>query len=60
MPLLNVPYLRQTEPSWCLPACAEMIAAYTSQPVTQEVVARWLGTTGIGTPASNTRQFEQQ
>jgi hypothetical protein len=36
-----------------------MLAAYCSQPVTQEDVARWLNTTGIGTPASNIRRLEQ-
>ena len=52
MPWLNVPHQQQLEVSWCLPACASMISAYWQTPVYQADVARWLGTTGVGTPTS--------
>jgi hypothetical protein len=52
MSWLNVPHLKQNEIGWCLPACAAMVAAYWHQPLTQEDIARWLGATRIGVPAS--------
>lgn len=49
---LNVPHLKQTEPGWCLPACAAMVSAYHGEPLLQDDVARWLETDNlIGTPA---------
>ncbi len=52
MPSLTVPHLQQSRISWCLPACVAMVSAYWGQPLLQDDVARWLGTRGIGTPAS--------
>lgn len=60
MPLLAVPHLLQAEPAWCLPACVCMVTAYWEQPLTQEDVARWLGTRDIGTPASQVSRLEQR
>ncbi|NOG37220.1 MAG: hypothetical protein HND44_22025 [Chloroflexi bacterium] len=48
---MNVPHLLQDKPSWCLPACVAMVAAYWEQPLYQADVAQWLGTTDIGTPS---------
>lgn len=59
MPWLNVPYLQQTEPSWCLPACVAMVAAYWEQPLYQADVAQWLGTRYIGTPSSNVQRLSR-
>lgn len=52
MPWLDVPFIQQTEDSWCVPACVAMVVAFSSESLTQEDIARWLGTTNIGTPAS--------
>ena len=60
MPWLNVPHLQQTKISWCLPACIAMVAAYWEQPLLQEDVARWLGSSGIGTPASRILRLSQR
>jgi ABC-type bacteriocin/lantibiotic exporter with double-glycine peptidase domain len=57
--LLNVPHLIQDEPSWCLPACIAMVAAYWEQPLYQADVAQWLGTRSIGTPSSRTLRLTQ-
>lgn len=51
MPLLDVPHIRQSETGWCLPACVAMVSAWWQQPLTQDDIARWLGTRAIGTPA---------
>lgn len=53
MSLLNIPHQTQIEPSWCLPPCAAMVCAYWGQPLYQGDIARWLRTTGTGTPARN-------
>ena len=53
MSWLNIPHQLQIEHSWCLPACAAMVAAYWEQPLYQGDLARWLKTTAIGTPARN-------
>jgi ABC-type bacteriocin/lantibiotic exporter with double-glycine peptidase domain len=60
MPWLAVPHLRQTEPGWCLPACVAMVAAYWQQPLLMEDVARWLGTSEVGTPASHIQRLTQR
>lgn len=52
MPWLDVPYIPQASDSWCVPACVAMVAAFRGESIIQEDVARWLGTTDIGTPAS--------
>jgi ABC-type bacteriocin/lantibiotic exporter with double-glycine peptidase domain len=57
MPWLNVPHLSQAKPAWCLPACVAMVAAYWQQPLLQDDVAHWLGTTGVGTPASRVQRL---
>jgi ABC-type bacteriocin/lantibiotic exporter with double-glycine peptidase domain len=49
---LNVPHQPQHKSSWCLPACVAMVSAYWGTPVLQADVARWLGTSEIGTPGS--------
>ncbi len=57
MSWLNVPHLLQDKPSWCLPACVAMVAAYWGQPLYQADVARWLGTQAIGTPSSRIQRL---
>ena len=57
---LDVPFQRQLEPSWCLPACVCMVAAYLEQPLLQEDVARWLDTQYLGTPASRVQRLTQR
>jgi ABC-type bacteriocin/lantibiotic exporter with double-glycine peptidase domain len=57
---LNVPHLRQSEAGWCLPACVAMVAAYWRQPLTQADIAHWLGTRGVGTPASHIERLAQR
>ncbi len=57
---LNVPHLQQDEPSWCLPACVAMVTAYLEQPLLQADIARWLGTRGIGTPASHIQRLTRR
>lgn len=59
MPSLNVPHLQQDKPSWCLPACVAMVAAYWEQPLYQADVAQWMGTTNIGTPASRIQRLSK-
>lgn len=59
MPWLNVPHLLQDDDGWCLPACVAMIAAYWQQPLLQADLANWLGTRGVGTPASRIRRLAQ-
>jgi ABC-type bacteriocin/lantibiotic exporter with double-glycine peptidase domain len=59
MPWLNVPHLRQDDDGWCLPACVAMVAAYWQQPLLQSDVALWLGTQGVGTPASRIQRLAQ-
>jgi ABC-type bacteriocin/lantibiotic exporter with double-glycine peptidase domain len=36
-----------------------MVAAYWQQPLVQDDIARWLGTQGIGTPASRVQRLTQ-
>lgn len=57
---LDVPHERQRSSSWCLPACIAMVGAYWEQPLTQEDIARWLGTRDIGTPAGPITQLERR
>ena len=57
---LNVPHLQQTETGWCLPACVAMVTAYWQRPLPQSDVARWLGTRGVGTPASRIQWLAQR
>ncbi|HRQ39444.1 MAG TPA: papain-like cysteine protease family protein [Chloroflexota bacterium] len=57
MSSLNVPHLLQDKPSWCLPACVAMVAAYWEQPLYQADVAQWLGTTDIGTPSGRIQRL---
>jgi ABC-type bacteriocin/lantibiotic exporter with double-glycine peptidase domain len=59
MPWLNVPHQQQLDTSWCLPACIAMVSAYWQQPLYQADVARWLGTTDIGTPSSRIRRLNR-
>ena len=60
MPSLNVPHLRQDKEGWCLPACVAMVAAYWGQPLLQADIADWLGTRGVGTPASRIQRLAQR
>ena len=60
MPWLDVPHIRQSDAGWCLPACVSMVAAYWQQPLLQEDVARWLGATGVGTPASRVQRLSKR
>ncbi len=57
---LDVPHERQRSSSWCLPASIAMVSAYWEQPLTQEDIARWLGTRDIGTPAGRITQLERR
>lgn len=57
MPWLNVPHLRQARAGWCLPACIAMVTAYGQRPLTQDNIARWLGTSWIGTPSSRVQRL---
>ena len=57
---LNVPHLKQNKTGWCLPACVAMVAAYWQQPLVQEDVARWLGATNIGVPASHIQRMTER
>ena len=59
MSWLPVPHLQQDKPAWCLPACAAMVAAYWKQPLYQADIARWLGTTPIGTPSSRIQKISR-
>lgn len=59
MPWLNVPHLRQFKPGWCLPACVASVAAYWQRPLSQDDIARWVGTTWIGTPSSRIQRLAQ-
>jgi len=60
MPWLNVPHLRQDKDGWCLPACVAMVAAYWEQPLLQADIANWLGTRGVGTPASRVQRLARR
>ena len=60
MSLLNIPHQMQLKVSWCLPACVAMVAAFYEQPIYQEDIAHWLGTTEIGTPARNISRLESR
>lgn len=60
MPWLDVPFIPQTEDSWCVPACVAMVAAFSGESLTQEDIARWLGTTDIGTPASRIQHMSRR
>ena len=60
MPWLNVPHIQQADVGWCLPACVAMVSAYWQQPLLQKDVARWLGTTGVGTPASRVQRLNKR
>jgi len=51
--LLNLQHQVQLEDSWCLPACASIVCSYWEQPIYQGDLARWFGTSSIGTPAKN-------
>lgn len=57
---LDVPHEFQHSPGWCLPACIAMVSAFWEEPLTQEDIARWLGTREIGTPASRVTQLERR
>ncbi|CAG0931791.1 hypothetical protein TFLX_02279 [Thermoflexales bacterium] len=60
MSWLNVPHLRQVNPSWCLPACIAMVATYWQRPLTQDAVANWLSTSWIGTPSSRIQRLTER
>lgn len=60
MPWLNVPHQKQNKTGWCLPACVAMVTAYLEQPLLQDDIAHWLGTTWIGTPSSRIQQLSQR
>lgn len=60
MPLLNIPHQTQLKDSWCLPACVAMVSAFYGRPEYQGDLARWLGTTEIGTPARNVNRLESR
>lgn len=60
MNCLGVPHQLQFKSSWCLPACVSMVSAYLVIPVTQTDVARWLGTSDIGTPSSRIQWLTNQ
>lgn len=51
--MLNILHQTQLKGSWCLPACVAMVSAFYGRPEYQGDLARWLGTTEIGTPARN-------
>lgn len=57
MPWLDVPHQQQANPSWCLPACVAMVAAYWQQPLLQADIAHWLGSTAVGVPASRVQRL---
>lgn len=57
---LSVPHLQQNETGWCLPACVAMVTAYWQRPLPQTDIAHWLGTRGVGTPASRIQRLAQQ
>jgi ABC-type bacteriocin/lantibiotic exporter with double-glycine peptidase domain len=57
---LNVTHQPQHKSSWCLPACVAMVSTYWGIPVRQVDVARWLGTSDIGTPSSRTQRLTNQ
>lgn len=59
MAWLNVPHLQQRKLAWCLPAYIAMVSAYWEQPLYQEDIARWLGTTDIGTPSVRIQRLHQ-
>ena len=56
---LNVPHIKQREIGWCLPACVAMVAAYWQQPLLQDDIARWLGASLVGVPASRIQRLTQ-
>lgn len=59
--MLNVPYLKQDKPGWCLPACIAMVAAYLEQPLLQKDIARWLQSDDLlGTPARRIQKMVQR
>lgn len=60
MSWLDVPFIPQTRDSWCVPACVAMAAAFTGDSLTQEDIARWLGTTEIGTPVGRIQQMSRR
>lgn len=60
MSWLGVPYIPQTRDSWCVPACVAMVAAFRGESLTQDDIARWLGTSDIGTPASRIQQLSKR
>ncbi len=60
MSWLNVPHIKQAEPSWCLPACVAMVTAYLQQPLLQDDVACWLDTKEAGTPASRVQRLTRR
>ena len=59
MPSLKIPHLKQEQPSWCLPACVAMVAAYWQEPLYQPDIVNWLGTSWLGTPASHIQKLSQ-
>lgn len=60
MSWLKLPHQTQAEASWCVPACAAIVTAFWQDPLMQEDLARWLGTTAIGTPVSRTQRLTQR
>ena len=57
---LNLPHLQQAKNGWCLPACVAMVAAYWQQPIMQDDVARWLGTSNFGTFPQRVQRLTQR
>lgn len=57
---LPVPHRKQSKDAMCLPTCAAMVLAYLDRPMTPEELARILGTTDLGTMASNITRLATQ
>ena len=60
MSLLNISHQTQLRDSWCLPACIAIVSAFYGRAEQQATLARWLGTTEIGTPARNIGRLESR
>lgn len=57
---LKIPHFQQSNDGWCLPACVAMVTAYWQQPLAETDLARWLGTTLIGTPAARIERLAKR
>lgn len=58
--LLPLPHFEQSRDSRCLPACVRMTLAYWGRNLSENKLAKILGTRDFGTPISNVERLRRQ